>query len=505
MCSPILAAAAAPRANEGTDLAPSFSESFADAWANGRPATSAIRQQNARTQAVSEYTDQIKAAGGDVDGEYARQLAMGGSVTTSDGSAGGGPDPLEVANGVVARMKASADAAGRSSPLRPCRRTTSTTEPSRSRRGRLPLTALWRRDRKTWSSWLGGVAGGLSSFADDPFNIPMLAIAPEGAVAKVAAFAGANMLTQTANEAVNSNFNEKVQPGYAASGQALGNIVEAGVSGAEMAAGGEALGFGIQGARQGSTRLSSGAWPTAAKDAANGVMSEADILNSNTHTPIEPTLPEVRAVETPPAAPRAETPAIMEPGAPAVAPSIPERTIGAGEQILPGAEGEAAHNAAIGKAIDDVLKGNPVDVSDAIPPGSDFERRIGDLPSDYGTTAPISEGEPAEPAPFRPVSGPDDLQASLATPEAMNAARADVERAIDEAAQKGEALRVPIGWEWQKNSDGSLAMDGLFPSPVYSPIFGNVADHLAEIDKMNELAAQILECATPAALQMAAE
>jgi hypothetical protein len=74
----------------------------------------------------------------------------------------------------------------------------------------------------------------------------------------------------------------------------------------------------------------------------------------------------------------------------------PGRAIGVGEQILPGAEGEAAHSAALGKAIDDVLKGNPVDVSDAIPHDSDFAQRIGDLPSEYGTTAPIAEGEPAE-------------------------------------------------------------------------------------------------------------
>ena len=216
------------------------------------------------------------------------------------------------------------------------------------------------------------------------------------------------------------------------------------------------------------------------------------------------------------------------------------RVIGPGEQILPGAEGEAAHNDALAKSIDQVLRGDPVDVSDAIPAGSDFESRIGDLPSEYGTTAPVAEGEPAEAAPsFRPGSlTADQIHEQLAAPEAANAMRADVERAIDEAAQKGEVLKVPLAVT--ENGDPiRFAPSSVFEPAAETPLWGaegmysgvgapnystgggifsamfdegrplpaidffSVADQLAEVDRMNELASQILACATPGA--MAAE
>jgi hypothetical protein len=58
---------------------------------------------------------------------------------------------------------------------------------------------------------------------------------------------------------------------------------------------------------------------------------------------------------------------------------------------------------------------------------------------------------------------------------------------LDEAAQSGKALQIPIGVD----AEGE-------------PIFGAVADHLAEVDGMNDLAAQVLACATPMAMQAAA-
>jgi hypothetical protein len=532
---------AAPQANEGHDLPATFGESFADAWQAGQLATSAIRQQNARNQAVSEYTDQIKAAGGDVDGEYARQLAMGGSVATSDGSTSGGPDPLEVANGVVARLKSSADAAGRTLPFTPMSSDDIDTRAAQISQQAIATNAAMQARPQTVSSWLGKTAGALASAATDPYNIPLMALPVEGlgVLGTAAAFGLGSAATQAVNEGVNAGFNEKVQPGYAASGQAISNIAEAGVSGALMGGGIKALGNVL-------TRAVTGTWPTAAKDAANGVMSEADILNSN---------------------------------------------------VLPGADGEAAHNGALGKAIGDVLKGDPVDVSRDIPAGGDFERRIGDIPTeapppqepdtvrfyhaskegaevgnysawitpseDYarnfrsgdvpnevsyvdipkdhpeisGETAPgydainniyqhfhasedLSKGLQPLPTPeaaaamseavaeaVRPGSmSPEELRSSLAAPEAMNAARADVERAIDQAAQKGEAPQVPLGFDFERDGDGHPIMSGMFGNQTtMTPIFGNVADALAEVDKMNELAAQIMACATPGAMQTAAE
>jgi hypothetical protein len=540
-------AAAAPQANEGTVLPASFGETFADAWSNGQLATSGIKQQNARTQAIQEYTDQInKASGGAVDAEYSKQLAEGAGITTVD-AAGGGPDPLDVANGVVARLKASADAAGKPLPFQPMSSDDIDNRAAQISAQAMTAHAAMGALPQSLSSWLGKTAGAIASASVDPFNIPLLAIAPEGVIASAAAFGAGSALTQTANEAANSAFNEKVQPGYAASGQAFRNIAEAGVSGAEMGGGG-ALGVKALGAVL--TRAVTGAWPTAAKDAANGVMSEADILNSN---------------------------------------------------VLPGAEGEAAHQGALGTSIGQVLRGDPVDVSRDIPPDSAFERTIGDIPTepreapekigngtaesylpdtarffespkegegvseapaqltpnaadvaadarfvDIPTDHPEISGEnapgldaasgnyrPFEPSEdlasqLRPIESPataaaepseaaadvyrpgsltaDQIREQLAAPETLAAMRADVERAIDESAKGGKALQVPLGFDFEKDADGHPIMSGMFGNQTtMTPVFGRVADALAEVDRMNELADAIAQCALPGAMQEAAE
>ena len=134
-------------------------------------------------------------------------------------------------------------------------------------------------------------------------NVPAMALPFEGlGVLATAGLMGlANAGAQTASEIRNAPYNERVQPGYGASGQAVENVVGAGVSGAP--------GGGIKAAGNVLTRLLTGAWPTAAKDAANGVMSEANILGSN---------------------------------------------------VLPGAEGEAAHQDALAQSISQILRGDPV-------------------------------------------------------------------------------------------------------------------------------------------------
>jgi hypothetical protein len=183
------------------------------------------------------------------------------------------------------------------------------------------------------ASMAGSFLGEAASGAADPMNIPLMAIPLEGlgVAATAGLMAAGNAGSQAANEIVNRQYNERVDPGYNASGQNAENVMGAAVSGALLGGGLKALGNVL-------TRAVTGAWPTAAKDAANGVMSEADILNSN---------------------------------------------------VLPGADGEAAHQGALGKAIGDVLKGDPVDVSSSIPTESDFAKRIGNLSGDYGTTATI--------------------------------------------------------------------------------------------------------------------
>jgi hypothetical protein len=528
MFSDSYAAAAAPRANEGTDLPATFGESFADSWQAGQLATSGIRQENARAQAVSEYVDQINGAQpGAVDAEYAKQLAEGGSITTSDGGTSGGPDLLEVANGVVAKMKASADAAGTKLPFAPMSSDDIDNRAVQITRGAMASNAAMQARPQTWGSVAGSLAGSVAAGGEDPYNIPLMLIAPESFLPKVAGFAAANAASQAVNEGVNAAYNEKVMPGYAASGQALRNIGEAGVQGAGLAVGAEALGFGVKLAGNVLGRTLTRAWPTATRDAANAVMSEANILDTN---------------------------------------------------ALHGAEGEAAHQGALGQSIDQILRGAPVDVSRDIPADSGFARTIGDIPTGPreisepvgGGTAESyipdtvrfyeapAEGEaPARLTPisadvdarfvdipndhpaisgenapgldaasgaYRPFEAPADLTArlespalavaepaadvrpgsltgdqireQLAAPETLAAMRADVERAIDEAAQGGKELQTPTGLRFTGGYDKMGA-------PIMDPSFRSVADQLAEVDRMNALADQIAACATPMA--MAAE
>src|ERR1700684_557902 len=105
---------AAPQANEGRDLPATFGESFQDAWQSGQDAVSSLKQENARNQAIGEYAEAVKGAGGDVDGEYQNEAATSGNLLWASP-----PDPLTVINNVVGRMKAQADAAGVDMPFTP--------------------------------------------------------------------------------------------------------------------------------------------------------------------------------------------------------------------------------------------------------------------------------------------------------------------------------------------------------------------------------------------------
>ena len=272
---------------------------FADAWQNGQLAVSAIKQENGREQAVSDYLDEIRAAGGgpEIAAEYARQANP--NLLWAEP-----PDMFNVADTVASRMKASADAAGKTLPFQYMSSGDIDQRAVQISQAAIGAEARNEAAPQTWGSAAGRILGGLASGATDPYNIPSMAIPLEGLgiLGTAAAVGGAQALTQVANEAANAPYNEKISPGYGASGQAVENVIGAGVSGA-------LLGGGVKAAGATLTRLMTGAWPTAAKDAANGVMSEANILGSN---------------------------------------------------VLPGAEGEAAHNDALAQSIGQILRGDPV-------------------------------------------------------------------------------------------------------------------------------------------------
>jgi len=182
----------------------------------------------------------------------------------------------------------------------------------KSREAMADYTRLAQRE-KTWGGTAGFIAGNIAGAATDPINIAALPVAPAeglGLLATALRWGGIAAGTQFGVELAGQNYREQVQPGYTESGAPLGNIAEAGIGGAF-------LGGAIKGLGNLWTRAKTGAWPTSIRDAGNVVESEANLQNSN---------------------------------------------------IYPGADGEAAHRAAMAKAGEDIIKGNPVDVEDIITP-----------------------------------------------------------------------------------------------------------------------------------------
>lgn len=166
-------------------------------------------------------------------------------------------------------------------------------------------TEMAGRD-KTLGGKIGGVLGGLASGTVDPINLVGMAVAPEaklGIVATAAAWGGFGAGSQAVNEVMNAGFRNQIEPGYTESGQPGMNVVEQGVTGA-------LLGGLFKGIGNVWSRMKTGEWPRSVRDAGNIVESEANIQQSN---------------------------------------------------VLPGAEGEAAHRTALQESIDQVASGRPVD------------------------------------------------------------------------------------------------------------------------------------------------
>jgi len=174
-----------------------------------------------------------------------------------------------------------------------------------SRAARKHAQELAGRDR-TFGAGVGSLLGGLETGVADPLNLATAPFALEGGVfmtgLKMAALAGG---TETVNQLLGAPYREAVQPGYVASG-------EPGLSVLQAAGGGFALGAGTRMLGNLWARLKTGAWPTTVRDAGNIAESELNFQRSN---------------------------------------------------VYPGVGGEVAHRDAIGTAIDQVVKGEPVDVN----------------------------------------------------------------------------------------------------------------------------------------------
>ena len=165
----------------------------------------------------------------------------------------------------------------------------------------------------TWGGAAGLALGSLASGAADPVNIvtvPLAAPASLGILGTALATAGITAGTQIGIEALAAPFKERVEPGYGASGEAAQNVLMAGVAGG-------VLGGGVKGLSALWTRYRTGSWPRSVRDAGNVVAGEGQIADTN---------------------------------------------------LVPTVEGEIAHRTALQKAIDDLVSGRPVDVSENVTP-----------------------------------------------------------------------------------------------------------------------------------------
>lgn len=181
----------------------------------------------------------------------------------------------------------------------------------KSRAAETRYAALGAREQ-TFGSRVGSLAGSLASGAVDPINIATLPIAPEtesvsilAAALRWGVVAG---VSQAGIEAAGAPFRERVQPGYLESGAPILNVFGAAGLGAGTGGATRALGNVW-------SRVKTGAWPQSVRDAGNVVESAANVADSN---------------------------------------------------VLPGTDGEAAHNEALAKAVDDIIAGRAFEAPQSV-------------------------------------------------------------------------------------------------------------------------------------------
>lgn len=307
-----LAIDSAPQANEGRDLPATVGDTFPAAWAENQLFSGNLAHTNARDLALSNYMDEITKAGGDINAERRARTSIGIFGQQQQGPV----DGLDIANAALAKARAKNPAL----QLQPL------TEDDLSKRavelstGASATYAEMAAREKTFGGKAGMVGGGLAGEVANPMNIPALVVAPEaevGILGHAMFWGGYGGLSQIENEVANAKFREQVQPGYAASGAPLENIVGSAVGGAVLGGGFKALGNLW-------TRLKTGEWPTSIRDAGNVVESTNQIHESN---------------------------------------------------VLPGVEGEADHIRAMSSTIDQILKGEPVE-PDIAPASRDLMQRL---------------------------------------------------------------------------------------------------------------------------------
>jgi len=207
------------------------------------------------------------------------------------------PDGLDVANSALAAARTKSPAVN----LQPMTSDDIDRRALEIQKGAVANYDEMQGREKTFGGKVGSVAGSALSGLNDPLNLPALAISPEaegGYLSSALIWGGYGVGSQRVNEAINAQRRQQIDPTYSPGAE----IAEAGIAGA-------GLGVTVRGLGDLWTRVATGAWPRSVRDAGNAVASEANVQASN---------------------------------------------------ILPGAEGEAAHRDALGRSLDQIINGDPV-------------------------------------------------------------------------------------------------------------------------------------------------
>lgn len=282
------------RQHMAQDLPADFTEGFDAAWRAGLDFGNSDARGRARIEGTQEFIDRIRQQTG---------------VTLVNPALGGGAAALEEMNRQLAQLAPKHPELG----LKPL------TEAdidefgvARSRESREAFQRMSEREQ-TFGSITGAVLGNVAAGGADPVNIvtvPLAAPASLGIIGTALATGGITAGTQIGIEALTAGYKERVEPGYAASGEAGQNVVGAAVAGAVLGGGAKALGALW-------TRVQTGTWPRSVRDAGNVVACEGQIADTN---------------------------------------------------ILPGVEGEVAHLTALQASIDALVSGRPIDIGETVTP-----------------------------------------------------------------------------------------------------------------------------------------
>jgi hypothetical protein len=235
------------------ELPSTFSDNFDDAFAKGRLVSQSFSGAIRRSQARSDYLDEVRAKSGEA-------LPL---LAATDAEA----------NGMIREIKS----------RNPALDIAELTDEEAQRRAdeigkrQLADSASFENRERTTGGAIGSFLGTAGAAVTDPVNLvafPLAAPSSLGIIGTTLAWGAIGAGSQGVIEALNADSMERIQPGYGTSGEPLQNIAEAGLAGG-------VLGGGLKGLANLWTKAKTGNWPRTIRDAGNVVESEAQIAATN--------------------------------------------------------------------------------------------------------------------------------------------------------------------------------------------------------------------------------